>query len=213
MLEVLIQDPYINYPDYFWIDFKGLITNNTNQQHNEFLKHAGVVSLDEINYKYRQDKAGYWEYIIIASLIFSTTALLLVSYSLIWYRLRKSRAQFTQGSNSVASDRTFDKRERNLMKLAVGIVSTFMLCWLPFACYATLYVTETIESQLKPAIYELPFLLLAILNSLINPFLYFKIMTKMNFCRKCKRTSVQNNTTQQAELSVIKAPSEIIVTS
>ena len=39
VLEVLIQDPYINYPDYFWIDFKGLITNNTNQQHNEFLNH------------------------------------------------------------------------------------------------------------------------------------------------------------------------------
>ena len=68
-----------------------------------------------------------------------------------------------------------------------------------------LFVTETIETQLKPAIYELPFLLLAVLNSLINPFLYFKIMTKMNFCRKCKRTSVQNNRTRQVELSSIKA--------
>ena len=79
---------------------------------------------------------------------------------------------------------TRNKKGKRILKLAVVVVICFIFCWSPFAIYVILIEYYGRKLSNKAEIIPLAF---AILNSLINPFLYFKIMSKIKICTKCRR--------------------------
>ena len=97
-----------------------------------------------------------------------------------------------------------NKKEKRLLKLAIAMNVCFSLCWLPFAIFATIYrvAGKLPETGISVYLYEGITLMPAILNSLLNPFLYFKIMTKCKICNKPLKKRGKNET-QVIELNIL----------
>ena len=93
-------------------------------------------------------------------------------------------SNFTKEFNSaVTANNVKKKQEMRFARLAIGIILTFGFCCLPWSIYATLYVLEGVSKEhrvIKHLVMFVPFLL----NSLLNPFLYFSIMSKWKICGK-----------------------------
>ena len=79
------------------------------------------------------------------------------------------------------------QRENKFMVLSISVVLAFASCWLPFSIYASIFVYR--GKYLGEKIYdrEMCYFFPVLLNSIVNPFLYFKIMNKVPFCGKCRK--------------------------
>ena len=64
-------------------------------------------------------------------------ALIIILYSLILFELK---SQKTPGEQSVNAVKQREKRQRNVLKMAVAIVTRFVLCWGPATIFALLNV-------------------------------------------------------------------------
>ena len=92
-----------------------------------------------------------------------------------------------QGSSTLEIVETVRKaKEKKFVKLALFIVLAFVCCWLPFAIQATVFLywgKYTGDTAKKEDYFMIPILL----NSIINPFVYFQMMNKVGFCIKSQR--------------------------
>ena len=87
----------------------------------------------EVRWKEVFDESSYYilqNYIIVLSIIelYIPFALMTILYSIILYKLRIQRVP---GVKSVNSENLRAKRQRNVLKMAIAIVSVFAICWLP----------------------------------------------------------------------------------
>ena len=89
----------------------------------------------EVRWKEVFDESSYYilqNYIIVLSIIelYIPFALMTILYSIILYKLRIQRVP---GVQSVNSENLRAKRQRNVLKMAITIVSVFAICWLPIS--------------------------------------------------------------------------------
>ena len=163
------------YPD--WL-------NNLIQKLNSTQNQFGITKSP---YVFRTEKHGDVEYLITQFMIYGTTFILLSAYTFIWYRMRKSHRFQGNSTRSETVQTVLKAKEKKFVKLAIAIVLAFVCCWLPFSIQATIFLywgKYTGKPNYKVEFY----CLIPILsNSIINPFVYFKMMNKVKFCVKCKK--------------------------
>ena len=131
------------------------------------------------------------EYIIIPVLVYLTIVFLLVAYLRIWKEMRKSKSKVKLKVSKgcyTAMEKTRNRKEKKFKILAVSMVLAFAFCWLPFSLNASYIMASDDRNGFLQETY---LLVLIYLNSLINPFLYFKLMTKMKTCKKRRITDLR----------------------
>ena len=144
--------------------------------------------------KFLSEEQGDVEYIITPILVYTTIVFLLAAYISIWYKMRKSKKRLQGGNTGTQtneSDEARNRKEKKFVVLAVAFVLAFAFCWLPFAVYASIVMTASSKEKkfelTQGALHEKYLFLPAGLNSLINPFLYFKFAIKINICSYYRR--------------------------
>ena len=158
-----------------------------------FFDHDFIIYEDGNFYEnidpFRSEMHTSIEYTILPILVYSTIIFLLAAYLMIWYRLRKSKRRLNTETEAKKTATVRKRKERRFIMLSIGIVVAFALCWLPLTIFETLFVFGVIsweEQTRKEMVLSIPL----VLNSLLNPFLYFKIMNKLDCglmrCRKRK---------------------------
>ena len=86
------------------------------------------------------------------------------------------RPQLRRAVNSTSSLQSVFrwKRERRIINLAIGIVLVFGLCWTPVSIISLLEIAHVeVDGGLVNMLY-----ILAFINSLLNPFVYFAYIRK-----------------------------------
>eukprot|EP00111_Clytia_hemisphaerica_P023479 TCONS_00069182-protein len=161
------------YPD--WLNN---VLEKINSTHNRFLKSP---------YGLRSMEQGDFEYSFIQVTIYTTVFILLSVYTLIWYRLRKSHL-FIRGSAKTPEivENVQKTKEKKFVKLSIAIVLAFAFCWLPLAIHSTIFFYWGKYKGYDVTSEESYVMMPILLNSIINPFLYFKMMSKVGFCTKFK---------------------------
>ncbi|XP_066928968.1 neuropeptide Y receptor type 1-like [Clytia hemisphaerica] len=181
---ILITDFKIRYPG---VDIVG------DQNETFFFSDLNLIdskdgSLDGNIDSFRSERHTSVEYTILPILVYSTIIFLLAAYLLIWYHLRKSKQSLNTETKSKKTEAVRKRTERRFIFLSIGIVIAFALCWLPVSIFATLFISDVIsriDQTRKETVLSIPL----VVNSLLNPFLYFKIMNKMDcgWLKRCRR--------------------------
>ncbi|XP_066929128.1 alpha-1A adrenergic receptor-like [Clytia hemisphaerica] len=160
--------------------------------HTQIRRKEGLQYENRI-YGTRSERQGDLEYTVISILVYATIIFLLTAYLLIWCKVRKSRMRLqagTTGAQPSLSVEVRNRKEKKFAMMAVAFVLAFVFCWLPFAIFASIVITAPEEKKFdfsRSGENERFLFIPAGLNSLINPFLYFKFASKMNIFSFCKR--------------------------
>ena len=110
-------------------------------------------------------------------------ALIVILYSLILFKLK---SQKTPGEQSVNAVRQREKRERNVLRMAVAIVTGFVVCWGPSNIIALLNAFVWDNSfSCKIATYWLITLFITYVNCALNPCICFAFSRKYRQGLKC----------------------------
>ena len=94
----------------------------------------------------------------------------IILYSIILFKLK---SQKTPGEQSVNAVKRREKRQRNVLRMAVAIVTGFFLCWGPSNLIALLTVFVWDNTTCEIANYWLITLLMAYANCAVNPCICF----------------------------------------
>ena len=108
---------------------------------------------------------------MIPFLTFPTVIIFLVCYLYIWYELN-NRADNLPSQN---------RNTKRMLRLAIAIVIAFAICWLPasiFGLYKRFRTPDDAEMESKLLRIQTYLFTLIVMNSLINPILYFHFIRK-----------------------------------
>ena len=114
-------------------------------------------------------------YIIVLCIIelYIPFALMIILYSIILFKLKTQRVP---GERSVNTENLRAKRERNVLKMAIAIVSVFAICWLPISVLtflSTLVWQNTTSPSCGIVRYWFVALIVAHANCAMNPVICF----------------------------------------
>ena len=119
------------------------------------------------SFRGRSEEQGKFEYIVLPIAIDLAVIILITSYSVIWYKSR-------QVSRNSLKTRSREKAKK-FLHLIIMTVTIFIVMWMPLSLYFTCYITGAIKvTPHQNTIYEDYLRVLPVLNSAINPFIYFK---------------------------------------
>ena len=119
------------------------------------------------SFRGRSEEQGKFEYIVLPISIDLAVIVLVISYSIIWHKTR----QITRNSLRNRSK----QRNNKFLHLIIMTVTIFIVMWMPLSLYFTCYITGAIKvTPHQNAVYEDYLRVLPVLNSAINPFIYFK---------------------------------------
>ena len=108
---------------------------------------------------------------MIPFLTFPAVIIFLVCYLYIWYTLKK-RADNLPSQN---------RNTKRMLRLAISIVTAFAICWLPvsiFGLYKRFRTPDDEDLEIELSWIQTYLFALIVLNSLINPILYFHFIRK-----------------------------------
>ena len=132
----------------------------------------------EIRWNEVFDESSYYIfqiYIIALSIIelYIPFALMTVLYSIILFKLK---TQKVPGEQSVSTENLRAKKQRKVLKMAIAIVSVFVICWMPMSVL-TFLSTFVWDSTTSPSCgivrYWLVGQIIAVGNCAINPCICF----------------------------------------
>ena len=100
----------------------------------EFVEYPGKLAC-EIRWNELFDESSYYilqNYFIVLSIIvlYIPFALMTILYSIILFKLK---TQKVAGEQSVSNENLRAKRQMNVLKMTIAIVSLFVICWLPIS--------------------------------------------------------------------------------
>lgn len=83
------------------------------------------------------ESSSFANYILakFAVFVYASLALMTVLYSIVVLKLK---SQPTPGEQSINAAQQRQKRERNVLKIAIAIVLSFAVCWVPFTIFVLL---------------------------------------------------------------------------
>lgn len=122
------------------------------------------------SFRGRTEEQGKFEYFVYIVSINIAVMVLIASYSKILFTLKRdkqniARQNSTQGTN------------KRMLKMIVLTVSMFIITWVPLSVYFACFMSGILNhTPSQVAHYENAFRILPLLNSAINPFIYFKCM-------------------------------------
>ena len=108
-------------------------------------------------------------------LVAVSCAIIIILYSIILFKLK---SQKTPGEQSINAVKQREKRQRSVLRLAVAIVTGFVLCWGPSNIMALLTVFVWDNTNCEIASYWLITLFMAYSNCAVNPCICFAFSRK-----------------------------------
>ena len=117
----------------------------------EFVEYPGKLAC-EIRWNELFDESSYYilqNYFIVLSIIrlYIPFAVITILYSIILFKLK---TQKVAGEQSVSNENLRAKRQRNVLMMAIAIVSLFVICWLPISVL-TLLSTFGLDHTSSPS--------------------------------------------------------------
>ena len=117
----------------------------------------------------------FQSYLIVLSIIelYIPFALMIILYSVILFKLK---TQKVPGEQSVNTENLRAKRQRNVLKMAIAIVSVFALCWLPISVFtflSTFLWDHTTSPSCDTVRYWFVAQIIASANCALNPCICF----------------------------------------
>ena len=118
---------------------------------------------------------------LIPILTFPAVTIFLFCYLCIWFTLRNRPINLSTSNV---------RQEKKILRLAVFIIIAFTVCWLPvsiFGLYKRYKTPDDAETENRLVLIQVSLFSLILLNSFINPILYFNfIKTSIEkFVRRC----------------------------
>ena len=103
-------------------------------------------------------------------IFFTPLVLIAVLYAIIYFKLK---SQTIPGEQSANARQQREKRDRNVLKMAIAIVLGFAVCWLPYKifCILIVFVSDTLSCSLQYFLFVALFI--SVTNCAINPCICF----------------------------------------